>query len=194
LEDAVKYYKEDAYHGLRVLEPFLGACKEFTVIEGNHDYRFKHYLNRYPHLQDLLSPPELYLQDYGVHWCPYWSNKSLSVKYGKAEFVHGQYTNKYHAEKHARLYLGSNVFYGHVHDNQSYSPVIRQHDHVPTSESLGCLCRLDQPWLQGAANNWQQMFAGFYVMGDGNFTYYPIKIFDNRFVGPDGKEYRGGKK
>lgn len=194
LDDAIRMYEEDLAHAYLVIQPFVDVCKEFTIIEGNHDFRFQQYLQRYPHLKSiLLSPEEMAKDQLGADWCAYWSNKQLSVRKGKAEFIHGQYANKYHAEKHAREFLGSNVFYGHVHDKQSYSPIVRgAAGHTPAAASLGCLCRLDQPWLRGASTNWTHSFAEFFVLPNGKFTFYDPRIFDDGFVGRDGKWW-GGK-
>jgi len=193
LEDALDYYEEDVAIGCGVLEPFVAVCKKFTVLEGNHDHRFKQFLKKHPHLVGKIDSPEQWAKNYlKAAWVPYWSNKQLSVKIGKAEFIHGQYCNKYHAEKHSREFLGSNVFYGHVHDIQSYSPRVRgPGGHTPAAMSLGCLCRFDQPWLNGDSVNWTQSFSEFFFFPDGNFTFFETRIFNNRFVGRDGKEYKG---
>lgn len=78
-----------------------------------------------------------------------------------------------------------------THDVQSFSLVSMGDNHTRIGQSLGCLCKYQQPYLQGKPTKWQQAFATFYFSPGGNFQYYVTQIFNHRFVGPDGKEYGG---
>jgi hypothetical protein len=90
-------------------------------------------------------------------------------------------SNEGHPRKHALAY-GSDCFYGHVHDLASYS--VTTHGSTDTTyvaQSLGCLCLLPK-WMQGRPNKWEQAFAIFEFMPDGQFGYSVIRIKNDRFV------------
>jgi hypothetical protein len=69
---------------------------------------------------------------------PFWS-KGEVFQIGEATFIHGRFTNEYHAKKHATRY--GNVFYGHTHDIQSFSGEFYGSKTI-IGQSLGvCACR-----------------------------------------------------
>lgn len=160
---------------------------EFTWIEGNHEDRVNRYIAARPQLQGMIEVPNaLDLDGRGIEWVPFWS-KGVKLSIGKARFIHGRYTNKYHAHKHLERY-GDNIFYGHTHDVQNITHEYDDRHSTPAAQSLGCLCGpLD--WMQGAPDKWQQAFATFYFFPDGYFTYYVTRIFKARFVSPEGDIY-----
>ena len=180
----------------------LGACPTHYILEGNHDERVKRYLAYHPELVGSIDVPHgLRLAERGWTWVPFWS-LGHSVQIGKAMFIHGRYTNEYHA-KYSVHHYNKNIFYAHKHDVMCYSrsshggyrrlPQSRLYTSDNTTmvgQSLGCLCQLDQEYMQGAPTNWQHAFGTFFFFADGNFTYYVTLIFNGRCVGPDGKVYR----
>jgi len=84
-------------------------CKKVFMI-GNHEYRVDRLLESEPQLEGLIEiENNLYLHDWEI--TPY--NDVLSV--GHMNFIHGHYTNKYHANKTLQIY-GDNIFYGHCFD------------------------------------------------------------------------------
>jgi len=169
----------------------LGDTK--ITIEGNHDYRVERLIDASPVLEGLVEIPKaLRFAERGISWVPYWS-KGAIYKVGKANFIHGRYTNKYHAAKHVAEY-GGNVFYGHVHDCQMHSIEHLGDNETRVGQSLGCLCRYDLKWLRGAPNKWQQAFGVFRFLDDGFFSYSVVRIFDHRFVSPEGRVYQGRKR
>lgn len=90
--------------------------------EGNHETRFtRKVLAKMPEFFGVTSvPKELGLRELGVSWHPYgklYRPRLRSGKRSRLAYVHGKYTNKYHAEKHRRQYAES-VRYGHVHGHQ----------------------------------------------------------------------------
>lgn len=172
-------------------------------IEGNHDERVNRYLAVHPELKGQIEVPAgLRFANREWLWVPFWS-KGLSVQIGKAMFIHGRYTNEYHA-KYSVDHYNKNVFYGHKHDVSCYSRSShggyrRLHgsglyisdQSTMVGQSLGCLCELNQDYMQGAPTNWQHAFATFFFFADGQFTYYVSNIFKGRCIGPDGRAYRG---
>ncbi len=183
---ALEAFEEDKARGAKWLDRFGALTDNRYLIEGNHDFRGtarSPWMKKRPHLAPLVRMGR-YARDNGWRWVPYWS-RNETVRIGKAVFGHGRYANKYHAEKHARIYLGMNFFYGHVHDVQSYAPVVWEPGVTPVAQSLGCLCNLDQPWLNDP-HNWIHCFAEFHFFENGNFTFYPIRLYGDKFVSPDG--------
>jgi len=172
-----------------LLDSLACATEEapLTVIQGNHDYWIEMYLDAQPELVGLLEMEEcLHFEGRGINFLKFWeTGKSHTI--GHAHFIHGTYITKYHARKHAETY-GTNIFYGHTHDIQSYS-YERQGDNATyVGQSLGTLSRYNMAYTRGKPNKWQQAFAIFYVMPDGFFWYNVVRIFDGGFV-VDGEYY-----
>lgn len=162
---------------------------QFTLIEGNHDYRIEHYIDAHPDLEGYLEMEVgLQLINRKFNWVRFWSKGEIH-KIGHAIFIHGRYTTQYHARKHVDSY-GTNVFYGHTHDIQCISKELMGDNKTLVGQSLGCLCRYDQSYLQGRPSKWQQGFGVFEFFPDGFFQYNVIRIFKHRFR-TDGKTYQG---
>jgi len=117
----------------------------------------------------------LNLEQYGYTVIPL--NEILAI--GKhCHFIHGYYTNKYHANKHLEVF-GVNTYYGHLHDVQSISQVSVKGVHE--AMSLGCLRDLNAPFLKGKPNNWSHAFGIFEFRKDGQFTRYVPIIINGKF-------------
>lgn len=161
-----------------------------VLIEGNHDYRIEPYIDKHPETEGMVEVPlGLRLADRGIKWVPFWS-KGRTYRVGNAYFGHGRYHNDYHAAKHARYY-GVCFYYGHVHDVQTYSLVQAGPDKTIEAASLGCLCRYDQKYIQGSPTRWQQAFGVFYFFPNGYYQRFIVRVFNHRFVSPEGKVYAG---
>lgn len=177
--------------GNAILDRWQGLAPKakITIIEGNHDYRTEKLVDAQPQLRGLVETPHgLNLKKRGIRWVPFWSAGEV-YSIGNAHFIHGKYTNEHHAKKHVTRY-GVNIFYGHLHDVQCFPLVLLGEDKTIVGQSLGCLCRYDQSWLQGAPTNWQQAFGSFHFFDDGFFTPDVIRIFKYRFY-YRGKVYQG---
>lgn len=186
--------QEDYEHGNQILDRHQRIVREnnpnaeFVLLEGNHEERIERLLNRMPQFEGILEVEHgLRLEERGFKWVRCWS-KGEVYKLGKAYFSHGQYTNKYHANKMVDQF-GVNIFYGHTHDIQSMPKVLRGKDRTIEGSSLGCLCRYDQQYMKGRPSNWQQGFAVMHILPNGFFNLYVVRIFNHRFVGPDGVLY-----
>lgn len=160
----------------------------FVLIEGNHEYRVERYIDALPQLEGILEVEKcLNLKERGFKWVRSESKGEL-FNLGKANFTHGTYVTKYHAAKMVENY-GVNIFYGHTHDVMAYPKVMRGKDKTIVGQSLGCLCDYNQSYMKGRPSNWQQAFGVFYFYPNGMFDYYVPRLFNNRFIGPDGKSY-----
>lgn len=162
---------------------------KFTLLEGNHEFRIERYIDANPVLEGKVEVETgLQLLHRKINWIRCWS-RGKHYKIGKARFIHGLYTNQFHAKKHVEAF-GENIFYGHTHDVQSYSKELHGADKTIVGQSLGCLCRYDQGYLRGRPTKWQQAIAVFDFFPDGYFQYNVIRIFKHRFFA-DGKTYQG---
>ena len=176
---------------LSILRKRNKKCR-YVLLEGNHEFRVEDYMDKHPELKGMLEVSKgLGLKDLGVEWVRSWSRGDV-FRLGNAFFVHGKYTNKYHAAKMVDTY-GVCIYYGHTHDVQEFPKVLRGNDKTIVGKSLGCLCRYDQVYLKGSPTNWQQAFAVFHVFPDGFYTEQTVRIFKHRFVSPDGRVYQGKK-
>lgn len=104
-------------------------------------------------------------------------NEILSIG-DHCHFIHGYYTNRYHANKHLDVF-GVNIYYGHLHDVQSMSTVSVKGVHE--AMSLGCLRDLNAPFLKGVPNNWSHAFGIFEFCQNGEFTRYVPIIVEGKF-------------
>lgn len=158
-------------------------CKHKWMLEGNHEYWLKGYLNeKVPEMFDSLEELDiridldslLGLKSFGYSLIPI--NEILGI--GTANFIHGYYTSTHHAAKHLSVF-GCNIYYGHLHDVQSHSGVSVRGLHE--AMSLGCLRGLDAPFLKGKPHNWVHAFGIFEFRSDGSYTRYVPIIIDGKF-------------
>lgn len=162
---------------------------KFVLLEGNHEYRAERLIEEIPQLDGLINVEKnLRLQERGFKYVKCYSDGEDYV-IGNAHFHHGLYTNDLHAKKHVAAW-GSNIFYGHLHDIQGYSMVLKGEDKTIVGQSMGCLCRYDQQYMKGRPSRWQQAIGVFEFLPDGMFSYYVLRIFKHRFSF-NGKIYAG---
>ena len=186
-----KTLEKDYIVGGELLDQLQAAASKakFTLLEGNHCYRVERFIDANPQLEGRVEM-ELGLQliKRKIKWVRYWS-KGEVYRIGKATFIHGTYTNQYHAKKHVESYDAS-VFYGHVHSFQSHTK-IQKKGQPRIGQSLGCLCELDQAYMRGRPSMWSHGFGVFYFREDGTFNHYPVMMVNHTFTSPEGKIYKG---
>lgn len=167
-----------------LLERLVDATPEASTrifLKGNHEDWIDQALARMPELfEDLgdlgieISASKLMnLEKYGYEMFPV----NHLVQIGNAHFTHGIYHGDAHAKKHLTQFKCS-VFYGHLHDNQSYNQTSIYGN--LEAASLGCLCRLDAKFLKGKPNNWVHGHGVFEIFPDGRFVRYFVPINDGR--------------
>lgn len=183
-----KRIQKDYDHANRFLDSLQRATGDaaVTIIEGNHDERVERYIDAHPELEGSLEVSDrLNFKRRGIRWVRYWT-KGEVYSIGNAYFIHGLYCNKYHAERHASEF-GSCIFYGHTHDVQEMPKSLKGANKTIIGQSLGCLCRYEQPYMRGRPSKWQQAFGVFHFQPNGFFNHYVTRIFDHRFVSPEGE-------
>lgn len=162
----------------------------FVYLEGNHEFRVEDYMDRHEQLSGMLDVDDnLNLGERNIEWLRSWSKGDM-LTLGNANFVHGLFTNQYHANKMASRF-GSCIYYGHTHDVQEISLAMLGGDKTLVGKSLGCLCDINQKYMKGNPSNWQQAIAVFYIFPDGYYTEHTMRIFKHRFATMDGKIYDG---
>ena len=155
---------------LDIIDKFTQQKKVFLM--GNHEARLEDWLDEHPQVEGLVEVKQgLRLVERGYEVIP--ENKTYKV--GKANFTHGWYWTLHHAKKHV-LEMGDNIFYGHVHDVQSFTKT--NYDQQPIiGQSCGCLCNVNPGYKRDAPNRWVNGFGIFYFSKNGNFTpYFPIIV------------------
>ena len=112
------------------------------------------------------------------------------IKIGKIYFIHGWYTNKYHANKHS-LFIHGNLVYGHTHDMQEIHSSNIDPNHRQVVTSMGHL--MDEPkatYLKNRPTDWMQGFGLFFMDAKtGLFSLYKIRIVAHQFIW-DGKVWK----
>jgi hypothetical protein len=168
---------------LDALRSKCGDDAEIIYIEGNHESWISQAMAAkmpefFSGLEELGLMPDLSalleLEKRRIPLIPV--NEILKI--GKTHFTHGLYTGPGHPKKHLSVIKG-NIYYFHVHDFLA--------THEPTmsgfieAASMGCLCRLDAPFLKGKPNNWGHGFGVFEFRRDHNYSFYCVKMFDRKF-------------
>lgn len=176
---------------------FLQSCvkdKEDPIfyIEGNHEDRVNRYLDKNPEMEGMIEiPQQLKLKERGIQWFPYVNQDKKPLKVGDMYFIHGMYTNQYHANKHLQK-LGCNVCYGHTHNSQSaMQNMAFQKSYM--AYGLGTLGDKSPDYLRGKPGNWLNQFALFeWDTENGHFNLYPVNVINGKFQW-NGKQYGKSK-
>ncbi len=161
------------------LQGTLAKCgttlRTITIVEGNHEVWLRNFCNEYPYLKDQYLPENLLqTKPREIKYIPY----GEYIRRGKLWLYHGgHYSGVNHTRAHA-LNLGASVMYGHVHDYQIHK--VQHLDGVHGAWSIGCLCKMNKPFLKGRPTNWSHNFAVVHVEGGGDFSVDVIDILNGR--------------
>ena len=144
---------------------------------GNHEQWAELLVSQSPSLQEMLEPEYvLRLKERKWEWIPYLVKQYNGgirrgiLKIGKLTFVHGEYTNKYHANKTSETFMKSTL-YAHTHDLQLITKVtVEDPNDFHTCQSIGCLCDRSPQFLWGKPNRWVHSFGIVYFQDNGNFN------------------------
>lgn len=163
----------------------LSPRSKMQFFEGNHEERIQRLFEKYPAFRESNLDIEQYFQfeKRKILFVPYAKdNHPGIVRIGKLHLMHGQYYSKYHAEKTVAAYK-RNIMYCHSHDMQSHPDIspLDVHD-VHIAQSIGCLCNRNPFYRINRPNRWVHGFAVVYVLPNGNFHDYPIRIVSGKFV------------
>lgn len=160
---------------------------QFHYILGNHEERVEAWLDENPALTGLIEVPEqLRLAERGFTWTRD-GHMGNGFQLGKALFTHGDSLATFHTQKMAQQW-GENVFYGHIHDVQSFTMTTRKKNSTRIAQSMGCLCVYDLPYVDKKPTRWQNAFGIFFFRPDGTFNHYVVNIVKDKFIW-NGKQY-----
>lgn len=142
------------------------ACREFLLVQGNHEYRLDRYL------ASGACPKEL------MDWLPANVDEGLDLKRTGWEYIgrerqapymagdlavcHGLWYPANHAQKHVTT-LGCNVIYGHTHRPQSHT-IRKVGTGSITATGSGCLRVLERDWEHMKAAAFTGWSHGFVVI------------------------------
>ena len=151
--------------------------QKIVFIEGNHEHRLTRFLSNdaSPLYGAMLLPDLLDLKKYKIQHMRY----GAVYQRGKMHITHGHLCGVNHAQAMLKKY-GVNIVYGHTHRPQMMtssnyaSPILG-------AWGLGCLCKLDAGYLNGAPSGWAHGFG--YLVTDkksGVFTMHNMIIVDGK--------------
>lgn len=154
---------------------------KFTLLEGNHENRIQRVIDKSPEVEGLLEVPKnLRLAERGFKWIPSWTEGEL-YKIGKLYFMHGKWTNQYHAAKVVNAYA-VNMVYGHTHDVMNHVRVILGKDRHIMAQSLGHTADENKlKYMKKGPSNWTQAVGIAEIRPGGSFNLYPITIINHTF-------------
>lgn len=168
----------------KILDDIQAACgkvDEHVYLEGNHEEWVEKWIDANPILEGVFEvETQLKLEERGIDFIRRSEPRNLYT-IGNARFIHGNYTNDAHAKKHA-LHYGTNIFYGHLHDVQSYSLTVHGDDKEIVAQCIGCLCDKNLSYKKGRPDKWNHAFMTMTFLPNGNFHYQINRIFNGTTV------------
>ena len=168
-----KGFQEDILDRVNVALP--RNCKKYFMI-GNHEYWVDRLIEENTQYEGLIEiEKNLDLSKYEI--IPF--NNILRI--GEMSFIHGIYVNKYHAEKHLRIYQKM-LFYGHLHTNQVYTSIAPTTSLPKQAVGVGCLCNRNAEYMRNRPNDWLHQFLIWYMFDDGTFVYQTPIIINGKTV------------
>jgi len=159
--------------------------KKVTFMAGNHEFRIDRYLDKNPEMEGMLEANiVLKLDERNIKYISY--NKLHKI--GKMNFVHGLFTNQYHAAKHLEA-IGDNICYGHTHRPMTWFKASKLQKPI-MAYGLGCLCNKEPEYMRDKWANWLSQFGVMYYDDKtGHFNLYPINVVTYKFIW-NGVEYK----
>jgi len=150
-------------------------CRKYFMI-GNHEDWINRLIEDNPQLEGFMEiENNLNLSNYTI--IPL--NEILEI--GEMNFLHGVYVNKYHSEKHSRIYQKM-LFYGHLHTNQVYTSIAPTTSLPKQAVGVGCLCNKNPEYTRNKPNDWLHQFLIWYMFDDGTFVYQTPIIIHGKTV------------
>lgn len=166
---------EGVNYGLDLFDQAFNGMNKY-MLQGNHDLWLDDFVLEHPYMKDYTFRKACKIDDREYKYLPF--NKVLKI--GKANFIHGAYTNVYHAKRHLEAY-GQNVIYGHTHDVQRHTST--KLGGTIGSWSLGCLKDMSRDrnsWLRGRLHNWQHAFGIIDWFTNGDFRLDVVEIINGK--------------
>ena len=164
-----------------------------TFLQGNHEQRVERFAEEVPQFSRLLSvPTQLEFKANDIKWVQCY-NKGELHRIGPLYFHHGLYCGKHPATQHVDKF-NRDIVFGHTHSVSTYTKVLYGTDRTYTAHNLGCACLLEQEYMHGRPDNWQQAFGVAWVRPkEKAYNLATVRVTNHEFVAPNGKLYSGRK-
>jgi hypothetical protein len=172
----------------KILDKYEGllpeSCEKVFMI-GNHEYRVTRLIEENPQAYEGILEIEnnLDLSDWKV--IPF--NRIFSIGY--LNIIHGIYWNIHHTKKHLYTY-GDNIYYGHVHNSQSFSIQTPLNNEPKEARSVGCLCNKNPEWKRERPNDWINELLVFESLPNGIYFPCVVRIINGKTIFR-GEVYKG---
>jgi len=167
----------------------VGDKGEIYSLDGNHEDWVKKFLRKEPQFNGFINlDRDAGYEKFHVKRIP---TEKQPFKLGKLNFIHGWFTNKYHANKTGER-IHHNVIYGHTHDVQEVTPANIDQKHRFTCQSIGHLSDekvMREQYLRHRPTNWMLAFGVLNMDETGLFTFNIIKLPTYKFIF-NGKVYK----
>lgn len=166
--------KEDEIDTLQILAVTSGYRAGKTIQHNewkNSDWMplFVLNINSQPYQNIQRASASFLVEPYdGIVWCPTVDNGTVFFR------------------RNGKVIITQNT-----HDVQSHSKELWGDDKTIVGQSCGCLCKYDQPYIGTKPTRWQQAFVEMNFLPNGYFGYNVNRIFNHRFITPEGKVYKG---
>ena len=148
---------------------------------GNHEYRVDRLIETDPQYEGFIEVERnLNLKKRGYKVIDY--NKTHTI--GGITYMHGLYTNKYHAAKTVEVFH-NDIVYGHSHTVQEFTHKRPNGKKPVSAKCIGSVQTYDMDWWLNKPS-WQVHSFHIAYIWKGGFNDYIIKVNNGRF-------YYGGK-
>jgi len=180
--------EEELAWGNRILDRLQKVYSEIIYVEGNHDWRYRDFINvappAYAHNFDYRL--QLSLDKRGINYVNY--NDWLDIG-EEWTITHGMYHGASCLKRHYEAARSRNVIFSHVHTDARMAFTGR--GDTVHSYSLPAFCNLNPHYIKNRENNWDMGFSTLQVRADGKCHYNSFVIRDNKLVLPGGKIISG---
>ena len=186
-EERAASLEDDWTAGVAFMERFFKGGKTNVFLRGNHDERLWDFRESATGLlrdyaADGIKRVEALTKRLNVKMLPYDAETGV-YELGKLSVMHGYHCGISAAREHANSYH-KDVLFGHVHAFDSAS--IRNLGGAITSQSMGCMCKTDMPYMTRKTGRlkWGNGWAAGVVYPNGNYSIFMVKRTGNSFLSP----------
>lgn len=162
-----------------MLDQLIPSYKPNLVwIDGNHDTWQDLYFTENPDYYDesIHRYNKLQLKKRGFKTIlPY----GIPYKSGKLNFIHGHRGGINAVRNHLIMDYHANFVMGHIHRSDTATSGNIE-GKVMQGYSVGCMCKLDWKYTKSKSAN--HGIGVYYIMPNGNFTYFNIVIVNYQFL------------
>jgi len=151
-----------------IMQPLMEVLPEYCIkifMKGNHEEWVSQAIDKNPQGQfywEIENNVELTgwkVIPYGQYW-----------KVGKLHFIHGAFTNEFHAKKTVTVYE-KDICYGHCHTIQIYAKTTPLEHDTRLGISCPCACKMNPEYMKNRPNAWVNGILLFETLPNGAFCH-----------------------